>query len=195
VTVIRKTSRGEGRSALLVALGGAVLDTLICALIGFGFGWLLEIVMAGRLVKAALALVLVGFGMKILVFDRNREEPGPDEPVTPPRNQTAIKAFRLSPSFFVGVLQGAANPILFVNWTLLTGFLVAQGFLATGPAPAAGFALGVGLGVFVWFVVLVELVQRLRNHPAGEWIRNSTTVAGLLLVGFGLFFLLRTFLT
>ena len=90
------------------------------------------------------------------------------------------------------MLQGAANPALFVNWTLLTGFLVGHRLLATGPAPAAGFALGIGLGVLSWFVLLAELVERLRNQPAGEWIQKSTTVAGVLLVAFGLFFSIKT---
>ncbi len=54
-------------------------------------------------------------------------------------------------------------------------------------------AVGVGLGVFLWFLVLIELVTRLKNHPAGEWIKNSTTLAGVLLVGFGLAFTWKSF--
>jgi hypothetical protein len=69
---------------------------------------------------------------------------------------------------------------------------VGHGLLMTGPGPAAGFALGIGVGVFTWFLVLAELVERLRSHPAGDWIRRSTTVAGLLLVAFGLFFTVKT---
>jgi threonine/homoserine/homoserine lactone efflux protein len=196
VTVIRKSSHGYVKDALRVALGGALIDTLICGLIGLGFGWLLEKVMTGRWVKGILALFLVGYGLKILLVDRKREEVQENSEAngsgrTPPLDVNGRKAgFNLP--FLVGVLQGAANPALFVNWTLLTGFLVGHGLLSSGPGPAAGFALGIGFGVFTWFLVLAELVDRLRNRPGGNWIRNSTTAAGVLLVGFGLFFSLKT---
>ena len=196
VTVIRKSSQGKVRDALRVALGGALIDTLICGLIGLGFGWLLDEVMTVRWVKGILALFLVGYGLKILLVDRRREAAdengaanGSGIPLPPGANERKA-GFNLP--FLVGALQGAANPALFVNWTLLTGFLVGHGLLMTGPGPAAGFALGIGVGVFTWFLVLAELVERLRSHPAGDWIRRSTTVAGLLLVAFGLFFVVKT---
>lgn len=196
VTVIRKSSQGQVRDALRVALGGALIDTLICGLIGLGFGWLLETAMTSRWVKGILALFLVGYGVKILVVDRKREAVDGNgaangSGLVPPLGVNGRKAgFNLP--FLVGILQGAANPALFVNWTLLTGFLVGHGLLTTGPGPAAGFALGIGVGVFAWFLVLAELVERLTNHPAGDWVRKSTTVAGILLVAFGLFFTLKT---
>lgn len=194
VTVIRKASQGRMRDALRVALGGALIDTLICALIGLGFGWLLVLVMTKTSVKMVLALFLIAYGVKILAVDRKREAAnganGGGDGGSGPEGAPRKAGFNLP--FLVGVLQGAANPALFVNWTLLTGFLVGHRLLATGPAPAAGFALGIGLGVLSWFVLLGELVERLRNHPAGEWIRKSTTVAGVLLVLFGLFFSVKT---
>ena len=194
VTVIRKSSQGDVKGGLKVALGGALIDTLICGLIGLGFGWLLAVVMTKTAVKMVLALFLVGYGLKILLVDRKREEEngasGADGGPSLPEAHARKAGFNLP--FLVGILQGAANPALFVNWTLLTGFLVGHRLLSTGPGPAAGFALGIGLGVFSWFLVLAKLVERLRNHPAGEWIRKSTTVAGVLLVAFGLFFSLKT---
>ena len=79
-----------------------------------------------------------------------------------------------------------------MNWTFLISFLVGHRILPPGLLPAGAFALGVGLGVFAWFGVLVELVERLRDHPAGEWIRNSSVAAGLILLGFGVYFSFRT---
>ena len=92
----------------------------------------------------------------------------------------------------VGVLQGAANPALLVNWTLLISFLVGHRILPPGLLAAGVFAVGVGIGVFAWFAILVELVERLKRHPAGEWIHNSAFAAGVLLIGFGLYFSWRT---
>ena len=46
--------------------------------------------------------------------------------------------------------------------------------------------------ILAWFAILVELVERLRAHPAGEWIHKSSFAAGVLLLGFGLWFSWRT---
>jgi hypothetical protein len=50
----------------------------------------------------------------------------------------------------------------------------------------------VGLGVFSWFAVLIQFVDRWRNR-AGAWVSRSTLVAGALLFAFGLYFTWRTF--
>ncbi len=49
-----------------------------------------------------------------------------------------------------------------------------------------------GIGVFVWFTVLIQLVERLKVK-AGAWVSRSTVLAGVLLVGFGVFFTWRSF--
>jgi len=179
ITVIRKASQGEKLEAIRVALGGAIVDTVICALIGLGFGWLLEIATSGRWVRFAFALFLVAYGLKVLLVDRKRE----------PRNGAPPRA---GVPFLVGAIQGAANPALFVNWTLVIGFLVGHRILSAMAASALGFAIGAGAGVFLWLFLLAEMVERLRNHPAGEWIRHAATVAGVLLIGFGLVFAWKT---
>jgi hypothetical protein len=91
-----------------------------------------------------------------------------------------------------GLLQGAANPALFLNWTLFISFLVGHRLLVPTAAGAGGFALGVGLGVFSWFSVLIQLADRWRNR-AGAWVSRSTLAAGGLLVVFGLYFTWHSF--
>ena len=196
VTVIRKASARKEAEAIRVALGGALVDGLICALVAMGFGWALSALTAHRGVKLALALFLLGYGVKILVVDRRRDaEARADEallrarhpaPNLPPRGE------HWGLPVVVGLLQGAANPSLIVNWTLVIGFLVGQGVIRAGVLSGGAFAAGVAVGVFAWFVLLARLVVRLENHPAGEWLRHSTTFAGILLVTFGLAFSIRT---
>ena len=188
--VIRKASRYETREALRVALGAALVDTAICGFVAMGFGWALEKVVTNPWTRLGLALFLLAGGVKILFFDREgdagreRLRPG----LTAPPKE--VSGFRFP--LLVGVLQGAANPALLVNWTLLISFLVGHRILPHGLLPAGVFAVGIGLGVFAWFAVLVELVERLRNHPAGTWIRKSSLAAGLILLGSGLYFTWRT---
>lgn len=190
VNVIRKASLVQTRAALRVALGAALVDTVICGFVAMGFGWALERVVTNPWTRLGLALFLLAAGLKILFFDRDRDaERGAVRPgLTAPPKEVSGSRFPL----LVGVLLGAANPALFVNWTLLISFLVGHRLLPPGLLPAGVFAAGVGIGVFVWFLVLVELVERLRNHPAGEWIRYSSLGAGVLLLGFGLYFTWRS---
>lgn len=189
VNVIRKASLSETREALRVALGAALVDTVICGFVAMGFGWVLEKVVTNPWTRLGLALFLLAGGLKILFLDRRRDVGPAARPglTAPPKE---VSGFRFP--FLVGVLQGAANPALLVNWTLLISFLVGHRILPGGLLPAGVFAVGVGVGVFAWFAILVELVEKLRKHPAGEWIHKSTFVAGILLLGFGLWFTWRT---
>jgi len=190
INVIRKASQNETREALRVALGAALVDTTICGFVAMGFGWALEKVVTNPWTRLGLALFLLAGGLKILLFDRKRdaERSGARPGLTAPPKDAS--GFRFP--FLVGILQGAANPALLVNWTLLISFLVGHRILPPGLPAAAAFAAGVGFGVFVWFAILVELVEKLKRHPAGEWIRKSTFAAGVLLMGFGLYFSWRT---
>lgn len=188
--VIRKASLGETREAFRVALGAALVDTAICGFVTMGFGWALERVVTNPWTRLGLALFLLAGGLKILFHDRRRD--GGPERLRPGLTATPKEAKGFRFPLLVGVLQGAANPALLVNWTLLVSFLVGHRILPPGLLPAGAFAIGVGFGVFAWFAILVELVERLRDHPAGEWIRNSSFAAGVILLGFGLYFTWRT---
>ena len=188
--VIRKASQYETREALRLSVGASLVDAVVCGFVAMGFGWVLERVVTNPWTRLFLALFLLAGGLKILVFDRRRDAAPNGGP--PPQPGAAGGAAGLRFPLLVGVLQGAANPSVFVNWTLLVTFLVGHRLLPPGLLSGLAFALGVGLGVFVWFLVLIELVEKLRGHPAGEWIRHSTFAAGVLLLGFGLYFTWRT---
>ena len=197
VTCLRKSLQGERRDAYRVAFGGASVDTFICALIGLGLGWILEKVVTNPWVKGTLAVFLVGYGAKLLFVDARRDAER-IEPVRsrldfiPPPSSGLPREGRLRLPVLTGLLQGAANPALFVNWTLFISFLVGHRLVVPSAAGAGGFALGVGLGVFSWFAVLIEFVDRWRSR-AGAWVSRSTLVAGALLFVFGLYFTWRTF--
>jgi threonine/homoserine/homoserine lactone efflux protein len=195
VTCLRKSLQGEKRNAFRVALGGATVDTFICALIGLGLGWILEKVVTNSWVRGTLALFLVGYGAKLLLVDARRDaertDPGTSRLQFMPRPAVAREGFSRFP-VLTGLLQGAANPALFVNWTLFISFLVGHRLFVPTAAGAGGFALGVGLGVFSWFTLLIELADRWRSR-AGAWVSRSTIVAGVLLFVFGLYFTFRSF--
>ena len=198
ITCLRKSLLGEKRDAYRVAFGGAAVDTFLCALIGLGLGWILEKVVTNPWVRGATALFLVGYGAKLLLVDArrdaNRTDPGASRLQFTPRPPAAREGDLMRLPVLTGLVQGAANPALFVNWTLFISFLVGHRLFVPSAAGAGGFALGVGLGVFSWFALLIELVDRWRSR-AGAWVSRSTIVAGALLVVFGLYFTFRSFKT
>jgi threonine/homoserine/homoserine lactone efflux protein len=193
VTCLRKSLQGRHREAYRVAAGGSVVDAFVCLLIGLGLGWILEKVVTNLWVRAALAVFLVGYGLKLLVVDRRRDRIAlADAALSGECSVPAAAPGRFRLPVLTGLLQGAANPALFVNWTILISFLVGHRLFVPSASSALGFALGVGVGVFAWFTVLIELVNHWKAR-AGAWVSRSTVLAGVLLVGFGVFFTWRSF--
>ncbi len=193
VTCLRKGLQGERREAYRVAAGGSAVDIFVCLLIGLGLGWILEKVVTNIWVRAILAIFLVGYGLKLIFVDRRRDEAVFARGFTPaPPTTPAAEPGRFRLGVLTGLLQGAANPALFVNWTILISFLVGHRLFVPSPTSALGFALGVGMGVFAWFTVLIELAERWKAK-AGAWASRSTLLAGVLLIGFGVFFTWRSF--
>jgi threonine/homoserine/homoserine lactone efflux protein len=189
VSILRKTLHGQRRDAFRVAFGGAAVDAVICGVIGVGLGWALERIVTDRWVRGFLALFLVAYGLKLLIWDRKRED---DALRLAARNdyvtgETPLPSRRSRFPFLTGLLQGAANPTVVVNWTLLISFLVGHRLLVPYAASAGTFALGIGLGVFAWFALVIKLLSTV-SARAGEWVRRSTVIAGIVLILFGLFF-------
>ena len=107
VNVIRKASRAETREALRVALGAALVDTVICGFVAMGFGWALEKVVSNTWTRLGLALFLLLGGLKILFLDRKRDAERAARPglTAPPKE---VSGFRFP--LLVGVLQGGGEP-------------------------------------------------------------------------------------
>ena len=194
ITCLRRSLLGERRQAYRVALGGASVDVLTCVLIGFGVGWVLERVVTSPWVRGPLALFLVASGVKLLVDARcaSGEGEGARARASAPPSGVNASAGGASLPFLTGFLQGAANPGPFVNWTLFISFLIGHRLLDPSPAGAGGFALGVGLGVFSWFTLLIRAAHRLKDG-SGLWVARSTIVAGAFLLATGLYFGWRSF--
>jgi threonine/homoserine/homoserine lactone efflux protein len=186
ITCLRRSLLGERRQAYHVALGGASVDVLTCALIGFGVGWVLERVVTSPWVRGPLALFLVASGVKLLLDSRSSAGDRGGAHVSPAPSRVNVGAGVAGLPFLTGFLQGASNPGPFVNWTLFISFLIGHRLLDPSPAGAGGFAVGVGLGVFSWFTLLIRAAHRLRD--SGPWVARSTVVAGAFFLATGLYF-------
>lgn len=152
VLVMTRALQRERRAALLLALGGAVVE------VAYAFGiaaFLPHLVGKTRAVVLGSlglgSLVVVALGTLLLV-----------------RPAAASKAADTSPRR--GVLRGALstllNPTLIATWTVAVSTLYANDWLSPRLGSALTFALGVGLGSLAWFALAVMVI--------GTWHRRVT---------------------
>jgi threonine/homoserine/homoserine lactone efflux protein len=171
LAVLRGASERRLRDAIHVGLGGATVDTLICAAVGVGAGPTLAR-LASPAVRGTLSLAYAAIGAVVLVRELRRRPPAGSVP-TLPRPPT--------PSYGQGLARGALNPTLFASWGLVIAFLLANGIIAPRPSSTLPFAAGAGIGVALWFALLAHLVASPRPRWTDSWVRRAT-VAGAVSV-------------
>jgi threonine/homoserine/homoserine lactone efflux protein len=197
-SVIRKVQQNHAHQAFWVGIGGAFTDALFCTTIGLGVGWFGS-AMSQPIVRLLLASFLTLYGLKIVIFDRRRELLS--ELVTSAIGPTSQEgdAVETKPhprtfdfSVFLGALQGAANPAMFVSWTIIIAFLIAHQVIRSNAASSLGFAAGVGIGGFAWFNSIIWLFTHYANSPMMRWWKRTSVFGGGALVVLGAYFLFRT---
>lgn len=184
ITILRAASLGRLRMALLVAVGGALADAAISMAAASGVRYLVASVLDNSWVRFGFSIFLIGYGLGILTMDRLRRGRPPGDP--PPASDGVHGPLA------IGFLQGISNPALVGNWMGVVAFLSAQGLLGATSAELAALAVGVGVGGFLWYGLLVWATHALRDHPIGAWLRQSVVFAGVLLIAFGVYFSART---
>lgn len=180
ITILRAASLRRLRYALLVAVGGALADAAISMAAATGVHYLVASALDNAWVRFGFSVFLIGYGLGILTMDRLRRGRPPESP--PARAGGAHGPIGL------GLLQGLSNPALVGNWMAVVAFLSAQGLLGSSAAELSALAIGVGVGGFLWYGVLVWGLHALRDHPVGAGVRESVVLAGVLMIAFGLYF-------
>ena len=168
--------QGRLRPATLIALGGALPEGLWAGLAFWGFTALLErYAWIEPSSEMAATVVLVGVGLFLLIrppTGRKKSDAERDD-VT-----GTISALGL------GFSLTALNPALLLNWGAAVTMVVSLGILSPDAALAIPFAIGVVMGILLWFAVILQLLARhhRRISPDGRaWILRGM---GLLLLAF-----------
>jgi threonine/homoserine/homoserine lactone efflux protein len=164
----------ERSAALWIGLAGALVEGVIAAAVAT----LLPLVLrhSERIVTGArLSGSLVIFAIGVLLLMR-------------PDLLASIKTDRKRQSFLAGFLTTALNPTLLATWTVTVTALHSNGLLASVRGTGLMFGLGVALGAFGWFVLLLVVMRRTRfegltRHRAslGRFIGVVLTVVGAAL--------------
>jgi arginine exporter protein ArgO len=174
IMVIDAAHRHGARRAFGTSIGGALADGVYASLGIFGVGPLLARHPTVPLVlRAVTGCVLVLYGAVLL---RARRAPVDGKPGAP----EASRSRQLARGIGVGLAATLLNPSALVTWVVLVGSH------ATGVSPDEGAAwvLGIVVGTFAWFLVVMQLAlhgqRRLRGNAA--WM---TRVVGALVIASG----------
>jgi threonine/homoserine/homoserine lactone efflux protein len=169
VVVLSRALRRERGSALLVALGAALVEAVIAGVIAAFLPHLLG--KARGVVLASLgigSLVVTTLGVLLVV-----------------RPRTAALVADASPrrGLLHGALSSLLNPTLIATWTVVVSTLYANDWLSPLPRYALTFALGVGLGSMAWFgLAVLAIGASHRNVTPRLQERVLRAMGGLLMI-------------
>lgn len=182
IEIVRRGLRGGFRAGWLVGLGAVSADTIYCALIVSGAAPIAD---SPRLrvplfLAGALVLLFLGFGS--LRSAATNKDANANAPEAPPSGRR---------SYVAGFLLAVANPMGIVYWLSIGGALVASAVARAGPGGAPLLIGGVFVGIVCWVSFLSGLTRAGRRFVSAGFLRWTTAVSGVLLVGFGLYFAVK----
>lgn len=96
-------------------------------------------------------------------------------------------------SYVTGFFMAAFNPMGIVYWLSIGAALVASAVSQVGRAGSPMLVGGVFVGIFCWVTILSAVGQVGRRFLTGTGFRIITGAGGVLILGFGVWFLLQAF--
>lgn len=193
IVIIKQTVNHGARRGLTVGAGTTTIDFLYClaflAAAGRVFGQVTELINTYSNVVLAFQVLcvigLVGYGIHSLrhrsVNETLKQAQGGDLPHLP-------KPFMRHGPFLLGLglsLTQMVTPTFVPLMTSISLLAHERGFVHASAAEYLVFALGYGVGIFVWLYCLVNLSMRYRHLLAGRFLPMLNRFVGLTLIGFG----------
>ena len=183
VAVIDATYRHPFRRAVGVGLGGATGDLLYSALGVLGLGaLLLRHPGLPPILHTISGVALIAYGA-FQIRSRPRL-PVADGPVDDDRSLRDRKQTRTGFALGLGLI--IANPASAVTWVVIVGGLMGHATRLEGISAV----IGIGVGSATWFLILAHLARR-GTYALGDRAVWISRIAGVLLLGYGLFSLGR----
>lgn len=154
--VFHRALQARFARGMAVGVGGAIGESIYCALAVAGVGALVEqLPLASAGLKFLSAMVLVAFGVYFLAVPPTTVE---DEELPDTASETWYK------DLAQGFTISAFNPVLLLNWTaaiVIVRPLVGVDFTSRG---SAFFVVGATVGVALWFSMMVLILRYFRRQ-------------------------------
>ncbi len=175
--VAGRTRRGQG-----IALGSAVGEAIYAFLAFWGVGAVFDRwPMLGPLSKVAAGVILVTLGV---VFIRR---PAPKQ--RPANEESPVAATGARSAFFIGLGVTGLNPTLIATWTAVTATAFSTGLATYSLGGAIAFAIGVFFGISLWFLMLLQALDRFRDRVTPRTLDRIVQGMGVFLLVVGAWFL------
>ena len=185
VLVLERGLVRRGREGLGVAIGAATAESIYAFLAYWGLGTVLYaspmLLRVSRLVGAG---VMITLGIYLATRKSAPRTLEPDNPVPGGRKRRG---------FLLGLSVTFLNPTIIVSWTMVTATVHSTGWVAPGLLSAIVFALGVGVGIVVWFATLLHLLHRFQSGLRPQTVDRVLHVTGWLVVAIGVALGVRPF--
>ena len=150
--VLERSLAGARKSATLIAVSGSVVEGAIAGALATFVPALLahsETLIRAAGIAGACILLLVGALL-----------------AAAPNALTRLASGNETFSLRAGFLATALNPTLLATWTVVVTSLYGQAWLSGGFVQGLSFGLGVALGSFGWFALVVSAVRHLDTRIA-----------------------------
>jgi threonine/homoserine/homoserine lactone efflux protein len=178
---VRTSARFGWKSGAAIGVGAATVDLAYAFLGALGAAALLQLAPLRIGLGLTGAAVLVYLGFRTL-RDAWRIRVGAEDDVEVIRPRHALRT---------GLIATASNPLTILTWgAVFSGAATAS--LAAGPASAAAFVVGIGLGSLLFHLALAGVSGALGGRMGATALRWTDAVSGLGLMGFGLLLGYRT---
>ncbi|MFO0744725.1 MAG: LysE family transporter [Myxococcota bacterium] len=211
--IVRNAVEGRARSAIGLAVGTGLAEGIYALLAMLGSTMLDDFPIVIPISKCLAAVLLIVLGIQFSRFvpttpgleDRGGGGGGGDaEPVVDPRQsrrhhtiqsldvaevmKKARSTERPWKSFTVGFSLTALNPTLLATWTAAATMIQGRKLFPVDVPHSVPFSIGVILGAFSWFGVLVWLLSRYRHRFSPLTLQRVIRWMGVGLIVLGSYF-------
>jgi threonine/homoserine/homoserine lactone efflux protein len=180
--IIKRGLRAGVKQAFLTGAGAMSADTTYLILIFFGLASFLNMSFMKILLGIGGSVVLIYLGAMSTKDFLHKSAPD--------KNQTR-RLFKNS--FVTGYVLAIASPMNMVWWTGVFGALLASQTRTQTNITAFFSCLSILLGCFLWVFFLACALHWGKKIINEKIIRLISFVAGIFLIGFGIYFMYRTY--
>jgi threonine/homoserine/homoserine lactone efflux protein len=182
ILVLGRGLQDRARSAIHLAVGSALAESVYAYLAFWGFSALLAThPWIEPISRGLAALILTGLGLHLVL-----KKPPREVVAQPPHPNVGNRR-----SFLLGITITALNPTLVATWGAAVTALHSLDIVAFDSRRALPFSIGVCIGISSWFVVLLTLLARFRGRFRRSTLDRTVRLMGVLLLLLGLFFAVR----
>ena len=89
--------------------------------------------------------------------------------------------------FLLGVIIYLSNPSVLITLTGLVAFIKSLDFFSMKGAGGAFFSAGTGVGVFLWFLCLIQIVDRIESKLGHKKLFQLNRLCGVVILSLGFY--------